>query len=111
MNFMFPNIRDKIFYRLNTKITAAIVLSLITVLGTSTFFMEKIEKDDALGRAKETGAFITSTILRNLEYHMLKNDREAIDFYLEGLTGAQEIRSASVTGNDGSIAFSTNKKA
>jgi signal transduction histidine kinase len=100
--------RWSIFYRLNSKMTAAIVLCLVAVLGSSTFFMEKVQRENALLKAKEWGSFITSTIMVSLEYHMLKNDRPAIARYLESLNNSEEIKSASIIRDDGRIVFSTN---
>lgn len=97
-----------IFYKLNTRITAAIVMSLVAVLGFSTFVTEKIQKEEAIDKAKDAGAFISSTITRNIEYHMLKNDRFAITDFMESLSNSREIKSGSIVRNDGRIMFSTN---
>ncbi|RJQ17712.1 MAG: HAMP domain-containing protein [Nitrospiraceae bacterium] len=105
---MFFTIRDKIFYRLNTKITVAIVMSLLAVLGASTYVIEEVQRRDTLRKAEESGFFISSTLLSNLEYHMIKNDRGEITQFMEDMNKSREIETASIIKEDGQIVYSTN---
>lgn len=100
-----------IFYRLNTKITVAIVISLLVVLGISTYIVEDVQRQDTLRKAEESGFFISSTLLSNLEYHMIKNDRAEITQFMVDMNKSRDVETASIISEDGKIVYSTNLKS